>query len=383
MTAAVLSVQPSKWAEVIEGHGEKCLIIPASAKNVAHVLSTATVRAPQKNLGAAVLPFVSKMLADANGASILTSLVKYGTVKTAESIIDAIVSADADTWALKKDVPAELAVSLGGLLEALIYREDCREGAAAGVVSAVSAAKADKVLSSAFTLTAAGRLFILDPKFAARIVKDDKGKTALKKVSLTTTGKNASIAFCETLLGAESTTAEASKFLFDTFFVPAPEASKRPREEIILAILSKCTPDVVSKIAKILSKWTNLQELLQRDAYANIFSEVILRASDADIAKKTALALFTTASEIDAMLTVRKKPYLRLLAAIDDKPEIVVALEKKLKTSLAGKLRGSKVRYTNSTLPRATSTQQAIMAKFERLRQSSGDKTSGKKRARE
>lgn len=391
--AGVLPAEPSKWAEIIEGSGEKALLSPVSSKNVERVLSTAAVRGPQKNLYKAVLPLLSKMVEDIHGVSILTSLVKYSTPKTVEGLVRELLSTDKELWTLQKEPSETLASALGELLDALVYREDCREEASREVISSLSADKAEKLLGSLFTLRAAGRLFCVDAEFAGRVMKEEQGKKALREAGASGPKKRSAVVFCERILSSSEANSAASKYLFEVFFTASCDTARRPREEILLAMASKATPDVVSQMTKALLTWPNLRELLQREAYASIFAEINLRADDADAAERLTLNLFESVAEIDAMLASRKKASLRLLAAIAGKPTVVAALEKKLHAPLSGKLRGSQVRYTAASLPCALATQQAILAKLGHLCQENGkaashannegNKQAVRKRARE
>ncbi|RNF10854.1 uncharacterized protein Tco025E_06729 [Trypanosoma conorhini] len=120
----ILTTEPTRWAEAIESSVD-CLFSPQSAKNVEDVLSKASTVKHQQNLLKAVEPFILKMLEDPVAISILTSLVKYGTVATVASITG-IVGQECDKILSGASTPVEVCEApFGILLERIIYREDC------------------------------------------------------------------------------------------------------------------------------------------------------------------------------------------------------------------------------------------------------------------
>lgn len=382
-----LSVDHSVWQEAIEASGGECLLSSVSAKNVEHVLSKATIRGPQKKLCSAVLPCVGKMLHDNAGISILTSLIKYGTPKSVESIAKAVVTADEDLWKLESEIPKDIVSSLGLLLDSFIYREDSEGEYCTTIVQNLISCPGGRAFGSAFSLLAAGQLFSVNEKFAQQCVHNKSCKEALLKASSSPQMKTNVVGFCKRVLSAanEKTHEMGSVFLLNVFGTVMRGKEHQIREEIVLAIVSHATPEVVNKVGSILTTWPDIGKLVERDAYAKIVCEVLARATDAQMCANLSMSIIHSVAAIDVRLNSRKTPQLRLLAAISGRPEAIAALSKKLGASAVEKIKAAKIRFIIATTPKCIATQNSIREKIRQLEQSSKTKNPvvGVKRLRE
>lgn len=377
-TGATLSIDARKWVETIEAAGVECLCSPVSAKNVNHVLSTATVRGPQKQLCAAVANFVPAMLASAHGISILTALVRYGTPATVEQVAGKVTTADPEVWSFAAAPKKEFTKPLSQLLERLIYREDCSGESYKALLEKLRAAKKPALLSSLFTLPAVARLMVVDPAFAQTVATSTDSQKAFAQSCQDALLAAGGVEFCHIIF--ENPADAAADFVAKSLASSLKAASKtHPREGVIAALAARAPVPLVNKLAEALAQWSNLHDLCEREVYMQAVAHVLERADDERAANKLVAAVITQKSDVVDRVQSRKAAPQHLLAALTVRESYTKTLEKQLGESMAKMLTAAKVRFANATQPKAASTQQAILEKLKRLNVSGA----GAKRARE
>lgn len=383
-STASLSIDPRKWAETIEAAGVECLCAATSAKNVTHVLSTATVRAPQKQLCAAVSNFVPAMLDNTHGISILTALVRFGTTATVEQVAAKLVAADEAVWSFKAAPKKELAKQLAQLLERLVFREDCTGEAYKALLERFKAVKKGALLSSAFTLPAAARLVVVDPAFAKALLSSAEGHKALAESCHDAARAAAAVDFCRTLFAGsvdEAVVVAAGDFVGKAL-APSMKVSStaaRPREEVLAVLAAHAPAALVNKLVDAVAQWPTLRELCRRDAFEHIVAYLLERCDDEKAGNKLVAAVMAEEADVTARMEARKAAPQHLLAALTAKPSYAHTLEQRLGAPQAKRLAAAKVRFTNATQPKASATQRAIREKLQKLQSATG---AGAKRAR-
>ncbi|KPI89894.1 hypothetical protein ABL78_0966 [Leptomonas seymouri] len=377
-TAATLSIDARKWVETIEAAGVECFYSPVSAKNVTHVLSTATIRGPQKQLCAAVSNFVPDMLQNTHGISILTALVRYGTPATVEQIASKLIAADKDVWSFTAAPKRELMKPLSRLLERLVYREDCTGESCTAILEALRSAKRQTLFSSLFVLPAAARFMVVDPSLAQSIATSTDSQKALAESCQDALRAAGAEEFCRILF--ETPTDVTTDFVWKSLAGSLKATSKVHPRESILAVLAASAPvPLTNKLAAALAQWPNLHELCQRDVYMQIVAQLLEHTDDEKVGSKLVATVITQESDIADRMQSRKAAPQHLLAALMAKPSYAKTLEKQLGKPQTKLLTAAKVRFANSTQPKAASTQQAIFEKLKKLNTSGA----GAKRARE
>lgn len=383
-SAATLSIDARKWTGTIEAAGADCLCSAISAKNVAHVLSTATVRAPQKQLCAAVSNFVPAMLENAHGVSILTALVRYGTTATVEQIASKLTAADEDVWSFVAAPKKEMTKCLSLLLERMVYREDCTGESHNALLGRLKAIKKPSLMSSSFTLPATARLALVDDAFAAGLLSSSEAQKALGKSCQHAATAAAAEEFCRTLFERPKDNA-AGDFVWKALAASMKADAKAHPREALLAILAAHGPvPLVSKMADAMAQWSTVRELCTRDSYAHIVAHLLERCDDERVGNRLVAAVITQEADVTERIGARKAAQHHLLAVLAAKSSYAQTLEKRLGISQTKRLAAVKVRFANATQSKATTTQQAILEKLKKLpcttTSSSG---AGTKRARE
>ncbi|KPA84201.1 hypothetical protein ABB37_02259 [Leptomonas pyrrhocoris] len=376
--AGTLSIDSRKWVETIEASGVECLCSPVSAKNVTHVLSTATVRGPQKQLCAAVSNFVPGMLENAHGISILTALVCYGTPATVELISGKLIAVDEGVWSFTAAPSKELTKPLSHLLERLVYREDCTGKSRKALLDKLQSAENQALFSSLFTLPAAARLMVVDPSVAQSFAASANSQKTFAESCQDPVHVAGAEEFCRILL--ETPTDVAVEFLWKSLAGSLKPTSKtHPRESVLAVLAARAPVLLVNKLAGAVAQWSNLHALCERDAYMEIVAQLLERMDDEKTGNKLVAAVVTQKTDITDRVQSRKAAPHHLLAALTAKPYYAKALEKQLGESQTKLLTAAKVRFVNATQPKAVSTQRSILEKLTKLNASGA----GAKRARE
>lgn len=363
---ATLSIDARKWVETIEATGVECLCSPVSVKNVVHVLSTATIRGPQKQLCAAVGSFVPSMLDSCHGISILTALVRYGTPATVEQVAQKVTAANKDLWSFAAAPKKDLVKPLSQLLERFVYREDCTGEAYKALVDKLRSAKKQNLFASLFTLPAAARLMSVDPAFAHAVVASSESQKALGESCHDALRANGAEELCRILF--EKPSDVASDFVWKSL-APSLKASCKahPREGVIAVLAARAPTTVVNKLGEALAQWPNLRELCERDVYMQAVAQLLERADDEKAGNKLIAAVFVQKSDVTDRVQSRKAAPQHLLAALTSKPSYAKTLEKQLGEPQSKLLTAAKLRFANATQPKAASTQQAILEKLKKL----------------
>lgn len=377
-TVPTLSIDARKWVETIEAAGAECLFSAVSAKNVAHVLSTATIRGPQKLLCASVSNFVPAMLENTHGISILTTLVRYGTPATVEQVSSKLVAADEGVWSLAALPKKELTKALSHLLERLVYREDCTGESYKALLNKLRSCKKKTLFASPFALPAAARLMVVDTVFADAVAASAESQKTFAESCQDATRAAAAEDFCSTLF--ESPTDVAADFVWKALAPSLKAASKaRPREAVLAVLAARAQATFANKLAEAIVQWPNLHELCEREIYMQIVAHLLERSDDEKIANKLVAAVITQKTDVTDRMQSRKAAPQHLLTALTAKASYGKTLEKSLGESQTKRLAAAKVRFANATQPKAASTQQAILEKLNKLNISGA----GAKRARE
>ncbi|RNF03704.1 hypothetical protein TraAM80_05688 [Trypanosoma rangeli] len=387
----VLTLEPTRWADTIESSVD-CLFSPQSAKNVEDVLSKTSTRKHQKNLLKAVEPFILKMLENPVGISILTSLVKYGTVTTVASVTD-VVGEECDKVLRGASTPAEICETpLGILLERIIYREDCTGECRINLIKRIKCLDHCSLMGSAIFLLATARLIILDREFAVSVCSSTKAQEAFLKFSLPSSRKNIVVRFCEYVLYMTHTKDEVltelcSAFIFTALStLYAADSSVRPWKEVTFLLASCGSTTVVRDMIKLFAQWPDIFVRSKNEYYAKVIAHLLARSQESNDGVVLIKVLFKTKKDFDERLTSRKSSQLQLLAAIAEKPAYVAAVSEKFGESLEKKLLAAAVRYRNTTKPRALVTKEVLLQRLDNIRSvSSADASPGKalKRRRE
>jgi hypothetical protein len=377
-SGSTLSIDARKWAETIETAGAECLCSPVSAENVTHVLSTATVRGPQKQLCAAVSAYVSGMLENTHGIAILSALVRYGTPATVEQVVGKVVAANKDVWTFAEAPKKELVKPLSQLLERLVYREDCSGESYKALVDKLRSAKKQTLFSSAFTLPAVARLMVVDPSFAQSVASSTEAQKALAESCQDDARVAGTEGLCRILF--ERPTGVIADFVWKSLAPSLKTASKEhPRGAVLDVLAARAPVALTNKLAEALAQWPNLHDLCEKALYMEVVAHVLERADDEKAANKLVAAVITQKRDVMDRLNSRKTAPQHLLAALTAKPSYAWTVEKQLGESQTKLLMAAKVRFTNVKQPKAVSTQQAILEKLNRLNASGA----GTKRARE
>ncbi|KAK7198620.1 hypothetical protein NESM_000825200 [Novymonas esmeraldas] len=380
-SVATLSIDARKWAETIEAAGVDCLCSAVSAKNVTHVLSTATVRAPQKQLGAAVSNFVPTLLENTHGVSILTALVRYGTTTTVELVASKVAAADEPVWTFAAPPRKELVRQLSRLLERLVYREDCSGESVKALLARLKALKKTALLTSSFTLPATARLARVDGEFAASLFASSEAQKALAESCQDAATVAAAEEFLRVLFEKSTGDAAAGDFVWKAL-APSMKASAtvHPREAVLALLAAHAPAQLVNKMADALAQWPTAHDMCARDACMHIVAHLLERCDADQIGNKLVAAVVTAEADMAAWMAARSAAPQHLLAALASRPSYAQTLEKRLGSPQTQRLTAAKVRFTNSTQPKATATQQAIQEKLKKLQGSAG---AGSKRARD
>lgn len=376
-----LSTDPKKWKETIEGTGFSCLSNPISAKNVQSTLSHATAPGAQKILCTSIIPFVSEMVKNSMGVSILTSLVRYGTPGTVEKIAAEVMRESADMWnftSFERVLP-EIIEELSNLLDGFVYRTDASGGNCDKIRQSLKKAPGS-VFHNIFTLPALGRLLASDLSFCKAVSKDKSILRACGEAIRNKKMKSATKFFCENALAKEVGSEEnrsASEFLFH---LCAPylkkNASERPHEGVILSVVSLGDPVVVEKIGECIKDWPNVHDMAEREGYTKILSAVLERGSK-KVGPQILKRVFITESDVDKRLNSRKAPSLQLLSIIANTQPYLNAVNESIGKDQGVKLRGAAALFMKNTIPTAKGTRKLIEEKLHILQ------NSGVKRLRE
>ncbi|CCW70453.1 unnamed protein product [Phytomonas sp. Hart1] len=370
-----LSLDPSKWIAIIENAKVKCLTSVVSAKNVKHILSTATIRSPQRNLLTAIQPFIQVMLNSVSGTSILTSLIKYGTNKTIDAVAKEVSGNYSEYFKFMKPIQSDLLISLGELLDALIYRVDCKGEHRNAILENMKSCDLKNLFGSTLTLVAAGRLFSNDHEFLNLIQDNEKVKSAICQSARTKETKLAALRCCELIIGEDSsrvnqkgTSMIGLLFLFSVFKKSLDNYATRPYVEFIELLTRHSPPHIVSEICELLQQWPDIFELSKKDSYSEVISNILERGSNEESCITFLGVIFKSIDDIDNRLNSTKTVNWRLLAAIERLPSAVSFLEKKISIPIRPRLRAAKVRYESATIPKAEATRKNILEKFRQLR---------------
>ncbi|KAG5501128.1 hypothetical protein GH5_04724 [Leishmania sp. Ghana 2012 LV757] len=379
-----LSIDARKWAETIEAAGANCLLSAVSAKNVTHVLSTATARAPQKQLCAAVSNVVPAMLENAHGVSILTALVRYGTTATVEQVASKLTESDGGVWSFADAPKKELTKCLSQLLERLVYREDCHGESYKALISRLKATKKQSLMTSSFTLPAAARLALVDDTFAAALLSSSEAQKSLAKSCQNASTTDAAEEFCR-ILFERSTDDRAGNFVWKTLAASMKANAKAHPREAILALLAAHAPvPLVNKMTNAMAQWPTVRDLCVRDSYAHIVAHMLERCDDEKAGNELVAAVIKQETDVKERMSARKSAQHHLLAVLSAKPSYGQTLEKCLGASQAKRLAAARVRFANATQPKAITTQQAILDKLKKLHSTTSSSFgAGVKRLRE
>ncbi|CAG9576852.1 conserved hypothetical protein [Leishmania major strain Friedlin] len=383
-SAATLSIDARKWTETIKAAGADCLCSAVSAKNVTHVLSTATVRAPQKQLCAAVSDFVPAMLENTHGVSILTALVRYGTTATVEQIASKLTPAEEGVWSFTAAPKKEMTKCLSHLLERLVYREDCTGESHNALLGRLKAVKKKSLMTSSFTLPATARLALVDDAFAAGLLSSGEAQKALGRSCQHAATAASAEEFCRTLLERPKDNA-ASDFVWKALAASMKADAKAHPREAILALLAAHGPvQLVNRMADAMAQWSTVRELCTLDSYAHIIAHLLERCDDERAGNRLVAAVITQEADVTERMGARKAAQQHLLAALAAKSSYAQTLERRLGTSQTKRLAAAKVRFANATQSKATTTQQAILEKLKKLHSTTKSSlVAGTKRARE
>ncbi|KAG5475473.1 hypothetical protein LSCM1_03593 [Leishmania martiniquensis] len=381
---ATLSIDARKWTETVEAAGASCLFSAVSAKNVTHVLSTATVRAPQKQLCAAVSTFVPAMLENAHGVSILTALVRYGTTATVEQVASKLVESDKSVWSFTAPPKKELTKCLSQLLERLVYREDCHGESCKALIGRLKALNKRTLMTSSFTLPATARLALVDKAFAAALLSSSEAQKALANSCLDAATAAAAEEFCRTLF-ERSTDKAAGDFVWKALGASMKANAKaHPREAILTLLAAHAPVPLVNKMTKAMAQWPTVRDLCVRDSYAHIIAHLLERCDDERVGNELVAAVIKQETDVTERMGARKSAQHHLLAALSAKPSYAQTLEKLLGASQTKRLAAARLRFANATQPKAVTTQQAILDKLKKLCSTTGSSFgAGAKRLRE
>ncbi|KAG5504502.1 hypothetical protein JKF63_04954 [Porcisia hertigi] len=382
--AATLSIDARKWAETIEAAGADCLCTAASAMNVIHVLSTATVRAPQKQLCVAVSNYFPAMLESVHGVSILTALVCYGTTATVEQVANRLTAADQDVWSFTALPKKEMSKCLSHLLERLAYREDCTGESYTALFRRLKALKKQTLMSSSFVLPATARLALVDNAFAEELLSSSEAHKGLAKSCQDSSSVAAAEKFCRILFEG------STKNAFCDFVWKALSASMKanakahPRESILTVLAAHAPAPLVNKIVDAMAQWPTVHDLCARDSYAHIVAHLLERCDDEKAGNKLVAAVITQEADVTDRMAARKAAPHHLLAALTAKPSYVHTVEKCLGCSQSKRLAAAKARFAHITQPKVAATQQAILERLKSLQSTSTSSSgAGTKRTRE
>lgn len=366
-----LSTDPRKWKESIEESGVICLLSSVGAKNVQSTLSHAKSPGAQKTLCASVMPHVSEMVKNCAGVSILTSLVRYGTVGTVEKIAAEFMKAIRDdlNFTVFESTPPEVIDEISNLLDSFVYRTDATGGSCDKIRenlknSGVSAFK------SQFALPAIGRQLGIDSTFCQTVCKDKYFQKAVGEAIINKTMKIAIKKFSENALEKNDTNNENTIISDFLFHASAPylkkDSSDRPHESFILSLVSVSDPAIVEKVGQLMKDWPNLHELVEREGYTKILSSILERGNrktGATLVKK----VFKSEADVDKRISSRKRSSLRLLAIIANTEPYLNALNEKIGQDQGVKLRGAATLFQKSTLPSGEGTRKLIEEKLRLL----------------
>lgn len=376
-----LSTDPRKWKESIEEHGVICLLSSVGAKNVQSTLSHAKSPGAQKILCACVMPHISEMVRNCAGVSILTSLVRYGTVGTAEKIASEVMKTNEEVWNFTnyESISPEVVDELCNLLDGFVYRTDATGGNCEKIRENLKNS-GDSAFKSQFTLPALGRQIGFDSTFCQTVCKGKSSQKAIGEAIISKTMKVAVKKFCENALEKNETNNEntlISDFLFDASAPYLKKASsERPHESFLLSLVSMSDPAVVEKVGHLMKDWPNLHELAEREGYTKILSSILERGNKKNGAKLVK-KVFESEVDVDRRISSRKGPSLRLLAIIANTESYLNALNEKIGQDLGMKLRGASTLFQKSAFRSGGGTRKLIEEKLRLLR------SSGTKRSRE
>ncbi|EAN88680.1 hypothetical protein C3747_88g51 [Trypanosoma cruzi] len=371
-----LTSEPTKWADTVE-FSIDCLFSSQSARNVDDVLSKASTRKHQKNLLKAVEPCIPKMIENPNGISILTSLVKYGTILTVSNVTRIVLHSCEKVLTCEK-APVEVCEApLGVLLERILYREDCTEDCRINLIKILKSLDHSLLLGSSVFLLATARLMIFDRAFAVSVCSNIKAKKAFFQLFLIKTKKNVVIRFCELVLSTEERREDltdlCSVFVFNALHtLYTANSSLRPWKEVTMLLASCGCIAVVREMVKLLSEWPDISVYLRNEHYAKVIACLLARNPEMNDGIVLLKVLFQKKEDFDEIMASRKSSQLRLLAAIAEKPAYVAALSETLGESLGKRLLAAAVRYRNINKPKALTTKEALLQRIDKIRSVSG-----------
>ncbi|KEG10191.1 hypothetical protein DQ04_04061010 [Trypanosoma grayi] len=371
-----LTLDPTKWADAVESSPE-CLLSAGSARNVETVLSKAMTRRHQKMLLKAVEPFVGKMIEDAAGISILTSLVKYGTVETVNAIAK-IVLRCCDKILKGQATPTETCeFPLGTLLERVVYREDCSGEERLSFITALKSLKHPLLMGRPVFLLATARLIIIDMEFAVSICSSPKAQEAFLQISSSPSKKGFVTSFCEVILSGDALKNSELRDLCSSFVFTsisslyAPNVASRPHKQISMLLASCGSAVVTQDMVKRISVWPDIRARAKNEDYAKIIALLLTQLQDASDGATLVTVIFQSKEDFDEIAASRKTSHLQLLAAIAENPAYVKALTKALGESREKALVAAAVRYRNATMPRALATKESLLQRLKKVRTAS------------
>lgn len=372
-----LSSDPKKWKRTIEASGVNCLTSSITAKNVQSTLSRATTPGAQKILCSFILPFIPEMLKNSSGISILTSLVRYGTLGTVEKIAREVMKENPEVWCFIdfQSISPDIIEESSDLLDAFVYRTDASGGTCDSIRENLKKIKG-LGFQSKFTLPALGRLLANDVEFSKALEKDKSLQEALGDAIRNKTMKITVKKFCENALERKAESGEkscVSEFLFKSTFPFLKKSSpERPHEGFLLSLVSMGDSVVVEKVGESIKDWGNIRDLAERVGYTNIFSALLERGSQ-KTGVKLLKKIFNTEADVDNRLSSKKGPSLRLLSIVAKNQIYLNAVNESVGMDLGVKLRGASALFLKSTTPMYDGTRKLIEEKLSHL-QNPGNK---------
>ncbi|EKF26573.1 hypothetical protein MOQ_009724 [Trypanosoma cruzi marinkellei] len=317
------------------------------------------------------------MIENPNGISILTSLVKYGTIVTVSSVTGTVLQSCEKVLTCEKVPVEDCEAPLGALLERILYREDCTENCRMNLIKILKSLDHSFLLGSSVFLLATARLMIFDRAFAVSVCSSTKAKKAFFQLFSIKKEKNVVTHFCELVLSIEEKGGDltdlCSVFIFNALHtLYTANSSVRPWKEVTMLLASCGSIAVVREMVKLLSEWPDISVHLRNEHYAKVIACLLARSPEMNDGIVLVKVLFQKKEDFDEIMASRKSSQLRLLAAIAEKPAYVAALSETLGEFPGKRLLAAAVRYRNINKPRALATKEVLLQRIDKIHAFSG-----------
>jgi hypothetical protein len=353
-----LGLNSSAWEAAVTASPE-VLQQDGSAKSVAHVLSKAVTRSPQKLLAQLVCGAnFEPTLRSAAGKKIIQSLIDYGTVRTVSLVCSElertnIVSMnDVDGTAL--------------IIRSVALRVDDSSEARQSLLKSVTKSGVQDLMMSKWALTFAAEVALSDEVVFAKLVSNAKAQTALKTALASAVKPKEAIHFVEVLLAksSEPQVAKVSELITGAIAdALKAKAEHKPREEVLMAVASHADAKYVSNVAVAISSWPNLSTFVVKSEGARVVASLLARAEHkAGAVLANAILSCVDMKEVSSS---RKATILSVLTTLQQQfPEC--CKQHKVSATL---ISAAEVKLTRSTKPAFVATKEKILQKIRDLEQ--------------